>query len=264
MLPVPRNLNEDAAPCAEPTIVRIDLAVIRRDGGTQGRVTLNASVINEYAEKMRSGVDFPPVRVWFDGRTYWLSDGFQRISAAELIGTCQILAEVSLGTLEDAKWDSYAANSSHGVRRTRADIEAIMERALLHVKGLALSNSQVARHVGVAEATIRRWRTRASSTSDKDTLRVASRNGKTYAMQTGNIGKNAQRRQKAPRRFERLQADFNNIRQLASPVARRFFVICGNWVFEDAPATVCLDRVEALLREIDDSSARRRSARHSA
>jgi hypothetical protein len=84
----------------------------------QGRAGSNGSIIAEYAKLMRMGVVFPPVRTWFDGDSYWLSDGFQRIAATELVGFREVAAEVFLGTVEDARWDSYAANSVHGLRRT--------------------------------------------------------------------------------------------------------------------------------------------------
>lgn len=78
-------------------LVMLEVRRIRRDGGTQGRVSVDRSVVNEYAELMESGTRFPPVRVWFDGASYWLSDGFQRVAAAESAGFDRLAAEVFRG-----------------------------------------------------------------------------------------------------------------------------------------------------------------------
>ena len=78
----------------------LDLRLIRRDGGTQARAMLDQSVVDEYAALMKVGVEFPPVRTWFDGNAYWLSDGFQRSAAAQIIGAEAISAIILQGSLE--------------------------------------------------------------------------------------------------------------------------------------------------------------------
>src|SRR5215469_6938975 len=135
----------------ERNLLVLSLDLIRRDGNTQSRVSVDQSVVREYAEKMKTGVEFPPVRTWFDGTNYWLSDGFQRVAAAELVGLVELKSEVHFGRLQDAQWDSYSANMAHGLRRSRSDIKAIIQNALAHPIGRQLSNSQIARHVGVPE-----------------------------------------------------------------------------------------------------------------
>lgn len=54
---------------------RVPLSSLRRDGETQHRAALDVEIIEEYAALMAEGVAFPPLRVWFDGEEYWLSDG---------------------------------------------------------------------------------------------------------------------------------------------------------------------------------------------
>ena len=46
--------------------MQLTLEKIRLDGGTQPRAELQAEVIDEYAEQMRQGAEFPPVIVFFD------------------------------------------------------------------------------------------------------------------------------------------------------------------------------------------------------
>ena len=43
---------------------------IRIDGGTQMRVSINQDKVSEYAEKMREGGIFPPIKATFDGTVY--------------------------------------------------------------------------------------------------------------------------------------------------------------------------------------------------
>lgn len=233
-------------------IASLDIRLIRRDGDTQGRVRMNRAVVKEYADCMRADLIFPAVRVWFDGATYWLSDGFQRVFAAELVGQSRITAEVFLGTLDDAKWDSYGANSAHGCRRTRVDVNAIVERAVAHTKGVHLSKTQIARHLGVAEATIRRWRIRNPHppSGEHNAVRLASRNGAVYLMDTKRIGKGQKSNGSVRRTLDQLHAEFNNIKVIATPRAREVLGILAGWVFDGGPSTVCLDRIEALLVDV--------------
>lgn len=240
---------EGDLPSATNQPALLEIRRIRRDGDTQGRVSQGHVTIKEYAELMKMGVEFPPVRTWFDGDVYWLSDGFRRLAAAESIGVDKIAATVLCGTVEDARWDSYAANSSHGLRRTGADVAAIVKRALEHPRGSQLSNRDLGRHLSIPEATVRRWRNRLSKPGDGDTIRLVTRRGITYPVQTAKIGKNGGSRRIAPKSLETLRGEFNSIRQLASPRARSVLTIIEHWLFDGAPATVCLNRIEDVTKE---------------
>jgi transposase-like protein len=139
--------------------MQLNIDSIRIDGGTQPRAELHTDVVNEYAELMRGGAAFPPVSVFYDGQDYWLADGFHRFHAWRHARPGQpIEAGVFQGTLEDARWHSYGVNQTHGLRRTNADKEQAVRRALQHPKALMLSNRRIAEHCGVNEVTIRRYR----------------------------------------------------------------------------------------------------------
>ena len=45
---------------------------IKIDGGTQSRAGLNRVVVDDYAQVIRDGTDFPPVTVFHDGKKYLL------------------------------------------------------------------------------------------------------------------------------------------------------------------------------------------------
>ena len=71
----------------------------------QHRIAPDTRLVAEYATLMAEGVEFPPVTVWWDGKVYWLSDGFQRVGAAELAEVPDLRAEIRRGTREDALWE---------------------------------------------------------------------------------------------------------------------------------------------------------------
>jgi hypothetical protein len=223
-------------------LVMLDIERIRRDGGTQARVACPQSISGRYAELMKAGVQFPPVRVWFDGENYWLADGFQRTAAAEIVGRTCIASEVHHGTLEDARWDSFQANSSHGLPRTRADIEAVVRNAIEHPKALPLSNNQFARYLGIPESTLRRLRKRLFPPGDAAGLRVAVRAGKAYSIDTSSIGKRPTGSGRVrPKSRACLRRELSEMKASASPEARGILNVIGNWVFGNPLPPVCLD-----------------------
>jgi ParB-like chromosome segregation protein Spo0J len=96
----------------------LDMSIVRIDGDTQPRTAINPGIVQEYAEAMEAGVQFPPVTVVHDGAAHWLVDGFHRFFAHRRLSRQQIKAEVITGELTEARWLSLAANKAHGVRRS--------------------------------------------------------------------------------------------------------------------------------------------------
>ncbi|MCL2347319.1 MAG: hypothetical protein FWC50_03550 [Planctomycetaceae bacterium] len=136
---------------------KIDPKMISTDCGTQSRIEMNETVIADYAEAMERGDEFPAILVFYDEakHRYILVDGFHRYFAhMRAKPNDPILAEPRIGTVEDAIWESLAANKSHGLRRSNADKRNAIKQALLHPKGVDLSNSQIAKHVGVHHDTV--------------------------------------------------------------------------------------------------------------
>lgn len=180
--------------------MKLALDKIRTDGGTQPRAALRIDTIQEYAELMRAGVDFPPVTVYFDGESYWLSDGFHRLQAARQGKPDKVIeAEVIQGTLADAQWHSFSANKSHGLRRTNEDIERVVKAALAHPKAEGLSNYEIAAHCGVDEKTVRKYRNAMRPSTEVPQIRTVTRCGTTYRQNVRNIGKNSKSTRKGPR-----------------------------------------------------------------
>jgi transposase-like protein len=178
----------------------LNLEQIRIDGGTQPRAVLQQDVILEYRERMEQGANFPPPTVFFDGQEYWLADGFHRFAAILRAFPAQPLeCDVRQGTLQDAQWFSYSANQSHGLRRTNEDKQRAVRAALAHCQAANLSNCQIAKHCGVDEGTVRKYREPMQTTSEvpKSTPRTG-RDGRT--INTTNIGKRRPPDERTPRK----------------------------------------------------------------
>jgi len=145
--------------------MQLELNKIRLDGATQPRAKLQTDVIDEYAEQMRDGVAFPPITVFFDGREYWLADGFHRLDAWLQVHPGEsIEADVTQGTQSDAQWYSYGVNKSHGLQRTREDRVRAIKAALRHPEGAKRADNDIAKHVGVSPSTVGKYRAQIETT----------------------------------------------------------------------------------------------------
>ena len=97
------------------------------DLSLQTRSGTDAETINNYAEAMADGAQFPDVTVFTDGTHYWLADGFHRVMAAKQLGNKQISADIRKGTEDDAVVFGGTANNKQGKRPTRADVQHFLE-----------------------------------------------------------------------------------------------------------------------------------------
>ena len=169
--------------------MKLNYEQIRIDGGTQPRAELLIEVMEDYAEQMRDGVEFPPITVFFDGKEYWLADGFHRFGAALRARPGDAIeADVIQGTQADAQWYSFSVNKTHGLRRTNEDKERAVRAALKHSKASHLSNVQIAQHCGVDEKTVRKYRSEAGASSEIPKMRTVTRGTSTYQQNTTKIG----------------------------------------------------------------------------
>jgi hypothetical protein len=102
----------------------LPIARIRAERAAQPREFLNESVCREYAELIQAGVQLNrdgDCVAFFDGKTYWLADGFHRLRAHVIAGCKAMIVEVRNGGLRDAILYAVGANATHGLRRTNAD-----------------------------------------------------------------------------------------------------------------------------------------------
>jgi hypothetical protein len=148
----------------EKFIQKLRLDQIRLDGDTQVRVVRNEAVVEHYMELRNEGVRLPELLVFHDGTDYWLADGFHRHDAETRRGEVEAECEILKGTQQDAQWAALHANSTHGLQRSRDDIARAVDRALKHSYSAKLSDSAIAKHVGVAPSTVLRHRAKLEST----------------------------------------------------------------------------------------------------
>ena len=138
----------------EGVIETVDLNRIVATEEAQPRVTLDFAMVQEFAEDMIRGDDFPPIDVFFDGETHWLADGFHRFHAALGLSLESIPCRVHQGDLDDAIWFSLQANRSNGVRRTRQDVQNAVRRALVHRNGYGQADQWIGTYVGCDGKTV--------------------------------------------------------------------------------------------------------------
>lgn len=172
----------------QPRTATLAISTIRRDGDTQPRQGMNEDAVTDYVAALADGAEFPPVDVMFDGNAYWLFDGFHRIEAHLRSERIIVTANIYNGTLEDARWRSYAANQTHGLRRSTADKERAIRHALRHPKAPGLSDRELARHLGVSDKTVGKYRGEMEVTAEiPQSVTRTGADGRT--INVANIGK---------------------------------------------------------------------------
>ena len=99
----------------------LSVDVINITGGTQSRLKIKEDYVEEIYEKMKDGVDYDAVTIFFDGKEYWLADGFHRYHATRKLGKSSIKCKITNGLLRDAILYSKVANNLHGLPPTLQD-----------------------------------------------------------------------------------------------------------------------------------------------
>jgi len=113
-------------------IQKLDINVIRLDGNTQNRESLDQSLIYSYIENMKEGDIFPKLDVGFDGSHYWLVSGFHRWHSYKILGIKEVECIITNETLHESQVRSYASNATHGLPRTNAGKKLTVENALIN------------------------------------------------------------------------------------------------------------------------------------
>lgn len=132
----------------------LGMDAIRIDGGTQSREKIDEAVVGDYADLIADGVQFPAVRVYFDGVSHYLADGFHRYHAHRKAFRGAIEVDVEKGTLRDAILYSLGANHEHGLRRTNADKRKAVQAMLNDFEWQEWSNGEIARRCHVSERLV--------------------------------------------------------------------------------------------------------------
>jgi hypothetical protein len=125
-------------------VKHLKLSLIRTDGGTQMRASIDKDVYFEYRDIWKNGGKFDPIDVFYDGAEYWLADGFHRFYGAREAQLEKIEANVHQGTQRDAILFAAGANSRHGMRRTNADKRRSVEALLSDDEWVKWTDTKIA------------------------------------------------------------------------------------------------------------------------
>lgn len=170
-------------------IADLAIASIKTDGGTQSRTGLNKQTLADYTELWVSGVELPPVIVFFDGDNYWLADGFHRVESAKQADKTTIKTDVRQGNRRDAVLFSVGANATHGLPRTNADKRRAVETLLRDEEWSQWSDREIARQCHVNDKTVGKIRAELSAEFPQIqnvTRRTVVRNGTVYTQKVKN------------------------------------------------------------------------------
>lgn len=136
----------------------LNLSAIRIDGGTQSRSRIVQDMVDNYAAAMAEGAEFPPVVAFFDGKDYWLADGFHRYHAVRKNRRASIVANIRNGTVRDAILYSFGANGMHGMQMTKEDKRHIVLEMLNDFEWNKWSDREIGRACHVSHTFVSRLR----------------------------------------------------------------------------------------------------------
>ena len=128
----------------------MNIGALVLDAKLQSRTEIDEATVADYADNIKTGDEFPPVLVYFDGINYYLTDGYHRYHAHKRAEKVSILCEVVNGTFRDAVLQATGVNSKHGMRRTHADKRKAVMTLLDDFEWSGWSNAEIARQCGVS------------------------------------------------------------------------------------------------------------------
>ncbi len=154
---------------------RIPISAITADPDCQLRAACSSVTVQEYSDALVEGATFPPVIVFSDGDSYWLSDGFHRFEAHQSAGLAEINAEIRDGGQRDAMLFAAGANADHGLRRTQADKRSAILVLLTDSEWRGWSDREIARRTATSDKTVAKVRRELSGDGVNAEIRVEER-----------------------------------------------------------------------------------------
>lgn len=207
-------------------MLKLDISLIRLDGDTQPRDGFDSARISQLMADITAGDSdtMSPVVVVFDGQEYWLADGFHRVEAHRRLNREKINAVTERGSARDAFLRALKLNEATPL--TLADKKRAAERMVRDAEWSKWSDREIGRRCGVHNETVGDIRKKLSDgnrqivtapikkekpmtepkevaggtvhplaeyrekkVSKEPETRKVTRNGKTYEMNTKNVGK---------------------------------------------------------------------------
>jgi hypothetical protein len=169
---------------------KIKLSYIVADPDLQPPTGMNPETIEDYADDMRRGDKFPPLTVFYDGKTYLLADGFHRYRAALAIKSKTISCDVRRGSKRDALLFSVSSNAAHGRRRSKADRRMAVTKLLEDKEWGKWSDREISRRCHVGHPFVGQLRNELAVTGSSSSERTyTTKHGTKAKMKTKNIGR---------------------------------------------------------------------------
>jgi hypothetical protein len=167
----------------------IKIDTLELDPRLQWRDALCEEHVETMAEHLAEpGYHLPAIEI-VKGEKDWVWNGFHRIAAYKKAGRKEIPVKITDGDFQKARKLSYGANGDNGLPRRRDEVARLVQSALKEFP--EMSDSEISKLCGVHHTTVGRARKKLSCAvaQDAPATRTVTRNGKTYPMQVGNIGK---------------------------------------------------------------------------
>lgn len=143
----------------ETHIEEVPLKRLVLDKNVQMRDSLSQVAIQEYADLMAEGEEFPPIVAFGRvGGTYYVADGFHRVEAKRRLKAKTITVELRDGGKREAMLYAMRANANHGVRRTNADKQRSVQTCLNDKEWVKWTDSEIARRCAVSVSIVSRLR----------------------------------------------------------------------------------------------------------
>jgi hypothetical protein len=174
----------------------MNIGALVMDERLQSRTEINEDTVSDYADAIGTGAEFPAVLVYFDGISYYLTDGYHRVLAHKRAQKVSILCDVVQGTMRDAILHSTGVNSKHGMRRTYVDKRKAVMTLLDDFEWSLWSNSEIARRCGVSTPFVANLRDSGGATEIK--YKTSGGNVATKAKASGRPAKEKEPELKAP------------------------------------------------------------------
>lgn len=131
---------------AQPVAQPIRLNDITFDRAYQLRVRERFDVIVEWAEEMKAGAIFPPIRLMrLPSAQMLLIDGFHRTAAARRAGLAEFPALIEDGTSADALFAAAGANTNSGISLTNEDKRKAARAILANPELYKLADREIER-----------------------------------------------------------------------------------------------------------------------
>lgn len=157
----------------------LPMDVIRIDGGTQSRTQIHQYLVDEYAEKMADGSIFPPGVAFFDGKEYWLANGFHRYHALRKNNKHSMVCSIVNGTVRDAILYSKSANSLNGLRLSLEDRKHNVMEMLQDFEWNKWGDREIARYCDCSHTFVSKLRA-TLETPQPDKIKYRAPDGEIY------------------------------------------------------------------------------------